>query len=132
MAKNPKRVAAGKKTWAKMKREGRGLAGKSKKKSKGGGGSANPGTKRRGPKLPSLAKTVSIVGGVVVVTGLGTDAVDGMIGEMDDMMDALGLGMTVTGIGIVAAVNVLKAASSFFPWFGRKYRAWLRGYGLRP
>lgn len=130
MAKNPNRVAAGKKAYAKMKREGRGLAGGTKKKR--GGSVVTGNTAKRGPKLPSLAKTVSIVGGVVVVTGLGADAVDGMIGEMDDMMDALGLGVTVTGIGIVAAVNVLKGLSSFFPWFGRKYRAWLRGYGLRP
>ena len=134
MAKNPKRVAAGKKLAARMKREGRGIfAGKKKKSaartSTGGSGVSKKGGK---PKLPSLAKSVNIVGGVVVITGLGVDATDGLIGNLQGLADAAGLGMVITGATVVLAVNGLKAAASLSNWFGRKYRAFLRGYGFRP
>lgn len=131
-AKNPKRVKAAKAAYARAKREGTGLFKGTKKKASStknpGGGST--GSKKA--KLPSLANSVTMVGGAIVITGLGVDARDRLIGEMDSMLDVLGLGVTVTGIGIVAVAHLLKAAASVSKWFGRKYRGYLRGYGLRP
>jgi hypothetical protein len=127
--KNPNRVKAGKKAWAKMKREGRGLAGMTKKKSNPGGGSTGS---KRGPKRPSLSK-LAIAGGIVAITtAVGEKAAGSLIGQLNVLSDEMGLGMAVTGATVVLVTVGLKGFGSIFPWFGRKYRAFLSGYGLRP
>lgn len=120
-SKNPKRVAAGKKAYATAKRRGTSAIG---------GGS---GKKRSGkPKLPSLAKSITIVGGAVLVTGLGATQTAALLEGVNSAAAEAGIGVAVTGAGLVIAVNALKAAAHLSPWFGRKYRAFLKGYGLRP
>ena len=120
-AKDPKRVAAGRKAYATAKRRGTAVIG------------GNPGKKRSGkPKLPSLAKSITIIGGVVVVTGLAADRVGALVSGLNDMATEAGIPLAVSGVGVVLLVNALKALASFWKGFGRRYRAFLRGYGLRP
>lgn len=90
------------------------------------------GKKSGKPKLPSLANSVTLVGGAVAVTGIGATAADKLVGGLNDMAKMAGVGAAVTGVGVIALINGLKAAASFSKWFGRKYRAYLRGYGFRP
>ena len=132
--KNPNRVKAGKKAWAKMKRAGTGLAAGGKKKRRSGTTSKLKGSTggSRKPKLLSLSK-LAIVGGVAaIVTSIGEKAAESLLGWLNVWSDDVGLGMAVTGSGLITVTVGLKALGSIIPWFGRKYRAFLRGYGLRP
>jgi hypothetical protein len=112
MAKDPKRVAAGKKA-----------AKSRKKKSSGGGGK---------PKRPSLSGMAIIGGAAMIITGIGADAYANLVGGLNTMADDVGLGMTITGSTIVTGTVALKLVASFWKGFGRRYRAFLAGFGLRP
>lgn len=132
--KNPNRVKAGKKAWAKMKREGKGLAGVGKKKKSSGskGSSGGGGSVSRRSKLPSLSGYAIVGGAALIITGIGADRYASLIGRMQTMADEVGLGLQVSGTTIVAVTVALKLLSSFWKGFGRRYRGFLRGYGLRP
>jgi len=118
-----------------MKRSGTGIFANTKKRKRGSTAGRRKYSKKRGrhaPKNISLTKAIAVTGGVVVVTGLGAAATERLMSGMQDMVDSLGFNMVVTGATLLSAAILLKLAASFVPWFGRKYRAFLRGFGLRP
>lgn len=111
--------------------------GKKKKSSKSRSGSTassgkGGGSVTRKPKLPSASKAAILGGGAMVATGIGLDQWAAIQGRANTMLDEVGIGMSVTGGTIVVVLVGAKIVSSFNNWFGRKWRAFLRGYGLRP
>ena len=84
------------------------------------------------PKNTSVSKVLALGGIAALTTSIGArvagQVVDGMRGFAGDV----GYTGAVTGAGLVALAFALKAGATFSPWFGRKYRGFLRSYGLRP
>ena len=136
-AKNPKRVKAGKKAWAKMKRAGVGIAGANKKKKSGGrsatkrtGGGSVTGSKR--PKRLSASALVLAGGLITLFTAMGRRKANVFVAQLQVFTQRLGLNTVVTGATVVTVIVGAKLASSVSPWFGRKWRGFLSGFGLRP
>lgn len=108
-----------------------------KRKSGGGKAKAKPKGKSGGRKVArtkklSLSGTLAVGGVALLVTGIGAKKVDDLIASIDAYSTMIGITTTVTGASLLAAAVGLKLAASFSVWFGRRYRGFLAGYGLRP
>lgn len=83
-------------------------------------------------KLPSLSKLLILGGLAALTTSIGAKGADQVMAGVQRFAGVAKVS-GVTGAGLVAAAVGLRAACSISPfWFGPKYRAFLRGYGLRP
>ena len=135
--KNPNRVKAGKAAWAKSplnpKNKGKKKGGSRTAGNKKSGGGSGGGGGKRYNKRPSLAMSAVVVGGTVYILDLAPEQIDTLFDGIQEVVDAYNLDYTITGPGVVAVLIGLKALTSISPHgFGRKYRAFLAGWGLRP
>jgi hypothetical protein len=79
-----------------------------------------------------LAKGIVIGAAGVTITGLAADQVADFMDSLQAFVDDWGLDIAITGATLVGIAVGLKVLSSFWKGFGRRYRAFLRGFGLRP
>ena len=89
-------------------------------------------------KMPIKNKKVSVSmvlcggGTVALFTGWGAAKIASFMNGMNDMAKMAGYGGTVTGATLIGASLALKLGAHFSKWFGRKYRAFLSSYNLKP
>lgn len=81
------------------------------------------------PKLPSLSKTLALVGAGAVVSGTVATAAARAMDAAAPMLALVGIS---TGAGVLAAAVAAKALCSASPWFRAKWTGFLRGWGFRP
>jgi len=81
------------------------------------------------PKLPSLSKTLAMVGAGTMVSVTVADAAARAMDAASPMLAMVGIS---TGAGLVGAAVAAKALCSVSPWFRAKWTGFCRGWGFRP